>query len=397
MTSDSSKTITALHVGKFYPPHRGGMETYLRDLLTALQHQGVRCIALVHDSPESSADEKQTDPGETTGNSPTVVRAAVWANLLFTPISPGFAWQLNRLLREESPSVLHLHMPNVSAFWALFLPRARRIPWVVHWHADVPVGALHRGIRWFYRIYRPFERWVLRRAAVIVTTSPPYMRSSAPLKPFLERSRVVPLGIREPAPVSSDQTAATEQNSPLQLIAVGRLTYYKGFEVLLRALTQCPQVTLGLIGDGECRHELSALIDDLQLSDRVALLGNLSEGELDQRLRASDCLCLPSIERTEAFGVVLLEAMARGKACVVTDVPGTGMPWVVQNDLNGLVVPPNDSGALAEALNRLAANRPLCKSMGEIGLKRFTEQFCIDASADTIAKIYSELTGMEAK
>ncbi|MDO3383261.1 glycosyltransferase [Gilvimarinus algae] len=383
MASNDPVKCTALHVGKFYPPHRGGMETYLRDLLMALHERGIRCLALVHRSPGPEPSEPQS------GSGPKVVRVPVWANLLFTPISPGFPWRLNRLLRDESPAILHLHMPNVSVFWALFLPRARRIPWVVHWHADVPVGALHWGLRWFYRFYRPFERWVLNRAAVIVTTSPPYLQSSPALAPFTQRGRVVPLGINEPPP--SDKPPVTPAE-PLQLIAVGRLAYYKGFDVLLRALQQCPDVTLDIVGDGERKHELKALIEQLQLSERVTLLGNLSEVELDRRLRASDCLCLPSIERTEAFGVVLLEAMSRGKACLVTAVTGTGMAWVVEHEQTGLVVPPNDVDALANALVRLAENRALCKAMGEAGLTRFRERFTIDTSAGGIADIYRELT-----
>lgn len=388
MKSDTPQTNTALHVGKFYPPHRGGMETYLHDLLTALQARGIHCQALVHRSAE-----EQTGPVESIGDDPKVTRVPVWANLLFTPISPGFPWQLNRLLREASPAVLHLHMPNVSAFWALLLPRARRIPWVVHWHADVPVAALNPGLRWFYRLYRPFERWILRRATVIVATSPPYLQSSPPLAPFLPRCRVVPLGIRKPPSTTTAPLASAQPTSPLRVIAVGRLTYYKGFDVLLQALAQCPGVILEIVGDGERRRELSALIEQLQLGERVTLLGSLSDSELDWRLRASDCLCLPSIERTEAFGVVLLEAMARGKACVVTTVPGTGMSWVVQHEQTGLAVPPNDVEALANALARLAANRALCTAMGSAGLARFRENFTIDASAEAIANIYRELTG----
>jgi len=394
LTTKPSPAITALHIGKFYPPHRGGIETYMRDLLMALHARGVRCQALVH----RSAKGQGTEPTEDTENGPQIVRVAVWANLLFTPISPTFPWHLNRLLRETSPAVLHLHLPNVSAFWALFLPRARRIPWVVHWHADVPVGALHRGVRWFYRLYQPFEQWVLRRAAVIIATSPPYLQSSPVLAPFRHKGRVVPLGIHEP--LAADKTAPAEppeQTSPLRVIAVGRLAYYKGFDRLLRALAQCPDVTLEIIGDGERKHELKALIEELQLSERVTLLGNLSDQELDQRLRASDCLCLPSIERTEAFGVVLLEAMARGKACVVTSVPGTGMSWVVQHNHSGLVVPPNDIDALADALAQLAANRALCKTMGNAALERFRKEFTIDASAAEIEKIYHELTQNKAE
>ncbi len=372
------------------------METYLRDLLTALQPCGVSCTALVHASPKSKAGAAQKAEEPEANQGPRVVRAGVWANLLFTPISPSFPWHLNRLLREESPAVLHLHMPNVSAFWALFLPRARRIPWVIHWHADVPVGALNRGVRWFYRLYRPFEQWALRRAKVIIATSPPYMKSSPALAPFLNKCQVVPLGIQRPAPTKSVTTARGQQPSALKVIAIGRLAYYKGFDVLLRAIAQCPDITLEIIGDGERKDELSALIESLKLGEQVTLMGKLPDDELDQRLRASDCLCLPSIERSEAFGVVLLEAMARSKPCIVTAVPGTGMSWVVQDNHNGLVVPPNDPDALAEALKRLAKSRAKCKEMGNAGLTRFTENFTIEVAATQTAKIYRELAGQTA-
>ncbi|WP_020210027.1 glycosyltransferase [Gilvimarinus chinensis] len=367
------------------------METYLRDLTTALEHKGVQCVALVHASPQGN----ESEPVTPSAVSPKVVRAPVWANILFTPISPSFPWKLNRLLKEESPDILHLHMPNVSAFWALFLPRARRIPWVVHWHADVPVAALNRGVRWFYRLYRPFERRVIDRAATVISTSPPYMKSSPALGSALNRCRVVPLGIPEPKTtesISSETFETLPPPSPLRVIAIGRLTYYKGFEVLLQALTKCPGVALEIIGDGEQKRDLTTLIEQLHLQQKVKLLGNLTNAELDQKLRACDCLCLPSIERSEAFGVVLLEAMARSKACVVTEVPGTGMSWVVQHNQTGLVVAPHDSDALAGALTQLAANRDLCKTMGRAGQIRFRENFTIDVSAAEIKKVYDELT-----
>ncbi len=390
MTEASSQIGTALHVGKFYPPHRGGMETYLRDLLTALQAHGWCSLALVHESRDKSGPlPREPAPAE-----PRVVRVAVWANILFTPISPGFPWYLNRLLRESSPAVLHLHLPNVSAFWALMSPRARRIPWVVHWHADIPLNGLHRGLRWFYHLYRPFERMLLRRAAIIIATSPPYLDSSPALAPFRDRCRIVPLGTRRPSAPGrqpAPATATTGRPAPLRVIAVGRLAYYKGLESLVRAVARCPDVTLDIVGDGEGQGTLKTLIDNLNLGCRVRMLGNLSDSALDRQLRGSDCLCLPSIERTEAFGVVLLEAMARGKACVVTAVPGTGMAWVVQHGRTGLVVPPGDELALASALGQLAAEPALCEAMGRAGLERFHEEFDIEASAAAIAGIYNEL------
>ena len=165
----------------------------------------------------------------------------------------------------------------------------------------------------------------------------------------------------------------------------------------MTVVMHCPSITLEIVGDGERRQELSRLIEHHQLGERVTLRGNLSDDELDQRLRASDCLCLPSIERSEAFGVVLLEAMARRKACVVTAVPGTGMSWVVEHEHTGLVVPPHDVEALAGALTHLAANRLQCETMGEAGLARFSEKFTIESSAVDFAQLYIEMAELDCK
>lgn len=389
--------MRVLHVGKYYPPHAGGMETYLRDLLDALQRRGVQNTALVHASrPRLRSQEDATTPGQ-----PRVVRAATWGALLFVPLSPAFPWQLQKCLREERPEILHLHMPNASAFWALCLPRARRLPWVVHWHADVPVDSIHRGLRWCYRLYRPLEQWLLRRARVIVATSPAYRDSSRPLQTWREKCRVVPLGLATPAPAKAAPAAApaaqaasdVEQvsSAPLRILAVGRLTYYKGFQILVQAMAACPAAQLDLVGAGEQRGALQAQIERLGLSGRVRLHGSLSDASLEQLWASSDCLCLPSIERAEAFGMVLLEAMARGKPCVATEVPGSGMAWVVEDRQTGLVVAPGDSAALARALADLATNPERRSRMGAAGRRRFHAHFTIDASATGILALYNRL------
>ena len=150
--------MRVLHIGKYFPPYVGGMETYLRDLMTEQSREGIVSSALVHRSELSLTSRNETY--ESAGELLSVTRAAVWARMLFTPISPIFPLLMHRMIRREQPEILHLHMPNPSVFWALLLPSAKSLPWVVQWHSDVLASKHSLGLRIFYKLYRPLERAV---------------------------------------------------------------------------------------------------------------------------------------------------------------------------------------------------------------------------------------------
>ena len=376
-----------LHLGKYFPPYAGGMETYLRDLMAAQARQGLEPAALVHRSSISLHSEEELYPaGE---ERLPVTRAAVWARFLFTPLSPTFPWLLRRHIQQHKPDILHIHMPNVSAFWALCLPAARGIPWVIHWQADVLASRHNLGLRVFYLLYRPFERAILRRSKAIIATSPPYLESSISLQSFRDKCHVIPLGLD---PTSLPGTTLTQPDqtadTPLRVLAIGRLTYYKGLEYLIRAAAQVDQVELHLVGSGDLEAELRSLAQGLKLGTRITFHGHLPNEQLAAQISACDCLCLPSIERTEAFGVVLLEAMAGSRATIISDVPGSGMGWVVDNHITGLHVTPADPGALAAAMTNLQRDRDNIKKMGANGRQKFDRLFHIDKSAEGVAGLY---------
>lgn len=373
-----------LHIGKYFPPYAGGMETYLRDLMTAQCRQGMDTAALVHRTDLSlrSQEEAYSNAGEKL----TIVRAAVWMRALFTPFSPGFPLLLNRLLRRQRPDILHIHMPNVSAGWAFLVPRARKTPWVVHWHSDVLPSRYSPGLRLFYSLYRPLEQAILNRCSQIIVTSPPYLESSIALAKHRNKCHIVPLGL---APtVSAPPTVTDSTDRPLNILAVGRLTYYKGFEYLIDAMSRCEHAVLHLVGCGQQESELNRLVSKSGLGNRVTLHGHLSSSQLDQQFQSCDCLCLPSIERTEAFGMVLLEAMSHGKATIISKVAGSGMAWVVDDGITGLHVPPEDSAALADAIRYLDKNRDKVRLMGRNGWLKFDQQFHIDESAAGVFMLY---------
>lgn len=382
--------MRVLHIGKYFAPYAGGMETYLRDLMTAQIKRGWQSSALVHQSRVSFLGiptDASIEPAEL-----DVTRARVWLRLFFTPLSPTFPWLLRTLIREKKPQLLHLHMPNVSTFWALLLPSARRLPWVVHWHSDVLTSSHSLGLRIFYRVYERFERAILKRANAIIVTSPPYLDSSQPLGDFHDKCHVVPLGL-DPVrlPDFSSNAAVSNASQPLRVLAVGRLTYYKGFEFLLSAAAACTFVDVHLVGIGEREAKLKALADRLGVSDRVLFHGHLSKHALAEQFASCDCLCLPSIERTEAFGLVLLEAMYHAKATVVSCVPGSGMGWVVDDGVTGLHVKPEDGEALSLALRNLHGDRSRAHTLGINGRHRFDRHFHIDKSVLGVEKVYFEV------
>lgn len=407
-----------LHVGKYFSPFSGGLENYMRDAMVALARRGIASIALVH---RHSLSFRTTDETFTaSGHRFHVIRTGMWARILYTPISPAFAWHLRRIIKLAKPDILHLHLPNPSVFWALLLPSARHIPWVVHWHSDVITTAQGRWMRLIYRVYRPFEQAVLKRARAIVVTSLPYRDSSQPLKKWLPKCHVVPLGVdteRYGSPVGatlasrsseaqSGITSPSESEVPtdpgfktdrddasslLQVLAVGRLTYYKGFRYLVEAAARAPDIHINLVGVGEQDEQLKALAASLNLQDRVTFHGTLSDEELAQQMKECDCLCLPSIERTEAFGMVLLEAMFFGKATVISDVEGSGMGWVVDDGVTGIVVRPEDPDELAKALSRLSINRDELHRMGQRGKEKFDQCFEINHSVEKLADIYQTI------
>ncbi len=386
--------IKVLHIGKFFSPFRGGVENYMRDIMVSLNHLDVRNFAVVH---RHELSFRSIDDTIEVDDIPFhVIRAGTWFKFMYAPFSPMFPILMRRLARLYQPNIIHFHMPNPSAFWALLMLRMRNVAWVIHWHADVVASSHDPKLRWFYHLYQPLEQMMLRRAAAVVVTSEAYLDYSEPLREHRAKCHVVPLGLQPEAPDTAGQTSQNiseyVQDDRFKVLAIGRLTYYKGFEYLLRAAALLKtDIRVDIIGSGQRERSLRKLASHLGLDGQLHLIGHVTDDELHARLHACDCVCLPSLERTEAFGMVLLEAMMHGKATVVSDVAGSGMGWIVEHDHTGIKVPPGDAQALAEALAWLRDHPAQTRSMGEQGRLRFKELFVIERSAKSLQKIYHSI------
>ena len=368
-----------LHIGKYYPPVPGGMERFLADLVDAQRAAGHEVEVLVHDDGRRLAE----------GDPPWLHRVPVWFKLFFAPVSPRFLLDLRRVVRRLRPQVIHLHMPNTSAFWALVVRAARRVPWVVHWHSDVEPSRFRLSLRLGYPHYAIFERAVLEAAESIVVTSPHYLQASRTLEPWSEKCQVVPLGVapgRLPEPRGVNFSRLWPGDG-LRVLMAGRLAYYKGFDTVVRAVAGEPAMQLALVGEGEEGARIRSILAERH-SDNVRLLGEVDDATLTALMASCDVFCLPSRERTEAFGIVLLEAMRYARPLVVSELPGSGMTWVARHGQNAWHVPPDDVGAWRTALQVLARSPQKRALMGRLGFERYQREFDIDSVRAGIDRVY---------
>ena len=393
--------IKTLHITKYYPPFKGGIENFLQDLLeceAVNERCDTRVLAHHHDQGITSVTES-------IGDIP-VRRVKLWRQMLYAPICLSFRTEMIHEMKQFNPDVLHIHMPNLSALLCLFSKDARRRPWVIHWHSDVLGAEPDWRIKLLYPLYRIFEKRLLSRARRIICTSPSYLGSSKSLVGFEHKCRVIPLGIRansdkrsfDPVPGGDQQQSpATLENENsqgsglLQILCVGRLTYYKGHKYLLDAIAKLNDVHLTIIGEGEMRADIEAQISQLGLEKRVTLAGEVSDSVLTDCINTSDLLCLPSIERTEAFGMVILEAARCKKPTIVTGVAGSGMSWVVVDKVTGWVVPDRDVTALKNCIEQIDSDRSQISAFGEAAQKRFLNNFQIDSVGGEVVALYSSI------
>ena len=214
--------------------------------------------------------------------------------------------------------------------------------------------------------YGPLRERVLGRCRTILVSSA-QMATAPELAGSTDAVQVLPYGV-SPSLAPSNELSRPPDHTTLRLLFVGRLVYYKGLDVLLHAVARTTDrpVRLTIVGEGPLRPELEALVARLGVQDRVELAGAVDDAQLLELYRSHDVFVMPSGSRAETFGMAMCEAMAAGLPAVSTSV-GTGTDWVNLDGVTGLVVPPGDPVALAEALHTLAADPDLVARLGQGG------------------------------
>ena len=177
------------------------------------------------------------------------------------------------------------------------------------------------------------------------------------------------------------------------VLFVGRLIYYKGVEYLIRAMKNVT-ASLVVIGDGPLRESLLSLAKDADVAHKVHFLGKgLSDAEMVAYYHACDVFVLPSVEITEGFGIVQLEAMACGKPVVNTNLP-TGVPCVSLDNETGYTVPVRDPEALSRAINKILLNDGIKRKFGANAVQRVNDEFTMARMTESVFNVCQQVLGI---
>jgi len=368
----------------------------MRDLATALSEGGHGVHVIVANEGRESTFE--------TLDGVAVTRLSRLFAYASTPVAPGMKRAIaDEAARPDRPDVFHLHFPYPWGEVSWLAARAGRealsgwparqgIPSVLTYHSDIVrqrvLGAA----------YVPILRRVLDHVDLIIASSPDMVEHSEQLSRIAGKCRVVPFGIHvERFSATPERTARARelraQATPSHgerpvVLFVGRLIYYKGVDVLVRAMAEV-DADLVMIGSGPLRAKLDALVESLGIAHRVRFTDPVGDDDLAAWYHVADVFCLPSVARSEAFGLVQLEAHAAGTPVVSTRLT-TGVPYVNQHGVSGLTVPPGDASALAEAIRTLVTDDALRARLGAQAAERAARDFTIERMVSATEAIYDE-------
>ncbi|WP_298933038.1 glycosyltransferase [uncultured Ramlibacter sp.] len=371
-----------LQLGRFWDDQHGGIERHAALLSRGLAASGAEVINLVAAAGRSGSD------GPHDGY--RLIQAPSLGKLAGTAMSPVLVLRALALHRERPFDIIHLHLPDpLSHLLSMLLPAGPKR--VLTWHSDI---VRQKGM---LRLYAPWLRQLAGRADAIVAATQAHFDSSSQIPDTVPRERlhVIPYGLDyAPLELTAGTAALARElrgraNGRTMVFALGRHVYYKGFDVLIEAMRQVDGF-LVLGGDGPLRPVLEARAKECAVSDRVWFSGRIPEAELGAYFHACDVFCLPAVERSEAFGLVQLEAMACGKPVVNTWLYN-GVNEVSRDGETGLTVPVRDAPALSAALSRLATNTPLRDRLGQAARQRALRDYSLDEMTRRHLALYREL------
>ena len=362
----------------YYPPVVGGVEGHINLLANGLKDRGIRVEVLVSNT-RAKLEMENIDGIR-------VIKAPQLGRFASAPLNASLSAWVRKLGKDAD--VIHFHFPNPTGEIASLIAGLSNKT-VVTYHSDIVRQAR------LAKLYSPLLQRFLKGSDVIIATSPNYVKSSDVLHQFRDKCKVIPFGIDLSRFAPNDNTkkevAGIRGNyeGPIALF-IGKFRYYKGLYVLLEAMKMV-EGTLLLVGIGPMERNLKKQVAaDDELKNKIFFLGELSDEDIVSHLHACDVFVFPSIFRSEAFGIVLLEAMACGKPLISTEL-GTGTSFVNQHQETGLVVRPKDGKALAGAINYLFVNPEVRGRFGKAARERVEKYFCLDKMVEDVIHTYQEI------
>lgn len=367
-----------LHISKFYPPYKGGIEDVCHSIVNSLQGYEHKVICFSEDKESSVTKETGVE----------IYRIGTLTQWFSQPIAPKFKKNLEKIIKEFNPDIVHLHTPNPYSSIIAEISLPKKVKLIVHWHSDIIEQ------KFIYRLFKPFEKRLLQRADRIFVTSPNYQEHSTSLQPFYNKITVVPNGISlEKMALKENDALAIQKikekyGNKKIIFFMGRHVPYKGIEKLIEAekniLSDC---VILIAGKGPLTEKLKCA----NKSPRIHFIGEILDEEVRIYMSAASVLAFPSLTKNEAFGIVLAEAMYCKTPPVLFTIPGSGVNWLNIKDKTGIEVTNADVIEFGKAIDMLLSNEDLRLKFGENAYRRIEENFTIDRVKLIIDKEYELL------
>lgn len=369
--------IKVLQVNKLYYPAIGGIEKVVQQLSEGLNKSTDLKVLVC---------QKKGKGGVEFIKGVEVHRSRSLGVIASVPISVSFIWKFRSM--AKGMDIVHLHMPFPLGDLA-YLLSGYHGKIIVSWHSDV-VKQKH----WMV-LYRPLMECFLKRVDLILVSAAGIAKGSRYLSRHLEKCRVVPFAVEnwilEAGREYLLKNGYERKNDMLHFLFIGRLVYYKGCSVLLEAFAQIKErVHLTIIGSGELGSQLKQQSEDLNISDRITFEGKVPEEDIRRCFEKADVFILPSIERSEAFGLVQMEAMAYGLPVINTNLP-SGVPEVSLHMQTGLTVEPGNVEQLKRAMEWMIFNPEKRVAMGVTARDRVEKVYTENSMIANVNEIYNEL------
>ena len=375
MYNESEGKKKVLQVNKCYYPTIGGIERVVQQIAEGLSEQNEMSVLVCSNDIHYKQEEI---------SGVQVIRMPKLFQLGSLPVPFGMIWKIRKM--KKNLDVIHLHMPfPIGDLVCLLSGFKGKI--IVSWHSDVVRQ------KKMMHLYKPLMFQMLKRADTIVVATEGNINGSKYLGRFREKCIVIPYGTERKVEEAADlyyrkkHGTTKEKRSPVRFLFVGRLVYYKGCEVLLHAFSNVQGAELVMVGSGVLEAQCQKLIKGYHMEDRVTLCGAVTEEKLYEQFEQCDVFVLPSIARSEAFGLVQIEAMSFGKPVFNTNLP-SGVPYVSIHGETGFTVPPLDVEALTKAMQWFVDHEKERKQMGENARQHVKSQFSENLMLTRLQNIY---------
>ena len=368
-------------VTPYFYPETSGVTNYVYNLSKGLVNKHGFEVIIV-------TSGENTNISEVKNSEMKVYRLKRWFKISNTPINPLWYFQIKKIIKKENPDVINAHMP-VPFIADVTAMVCGNTPFILTYHH---AGSMKKNIFlpdiiiWLYE--KTIFRKTLKKAKKIICSSDfvrlnflkDYSNKTLTITPGIDINKFKPMKINV-------------KNKILFVANLKKAEQYKGLEYLLLAISivksGIKNIKLIVVGSGDYTDYYKKLCQKLKIDRNVIFKGKLIDENLVREYQQTNVLVLPSL--FESCPTVLLEAMACEKPVIGTNI--CGIPYLIKNEENGLLFPPKDSEALAEAIIKILNNPIFAKSMGENGYKKVKENFLWDKQIEKTKKIIEESLG----